>query len=110
MTYNNSLSTYHINSGILLWKHLTGSVCWDLEIGDDSNGLDLLTPGELDVVTNSERRRRGLLSGILTSSWCGEDFTDGDFSAGNVLGSQRLQVGSDESSVQGSSDIVGMSL
>lgn len=110
MNYNTSLSTYHINSGILLWKHLTGSVCWDLEVRDNSNGLDFLTPRELDVMTNSEWRRRGLLSGILTSSRCGEDFTDGDFSAGNILGSQRLQVGSNKSSVQGSSDIVGMSL
>lgn len=85
-------------------------MCSNLEIRDDGNGLDLLGPRELDVVTNSVGRVRGLLSSILSSGWRRENLTERDFCAGDVLGGQGLEVGSDEAAVEGSADIVRMSL
>lgn len=85
-------------------------MCSNLEIGDDGNGLDLLSPGELDMVTDSVRRVRGLLSGIFTSGGRGEDLTERNFCSGYILRGQGLEVGSDETTVEGSSNIVGMSL
>jgi hypothetical protein len=85
-------------------------MCSNLEIRDDSNSLDLFGPRELDMVTNSMRRGRGLLSGILSSSWRRKNLTERNFCTGNVFGGQGLEVGSDEASVEGSSDIVRMSL
>jgi hypothetical protein len=85
-------------------------VCSNLEIRDDGNSLDLLGPGELDMVTDSVRRVRGLLSGVFASSGRREDLTERNFCSGYILGGQGLEVCSDETTVEGSSDIVGMSL
>jgi hypothetical protein len=85
-------------------------MCSNLEIRDDGNSLDLLGPRELDMVTDSVRRVRGLLSSILSSSWRRKNLTKRNFCTSNVFGGQGLEVGSDETSVEGSTDIVRMSL
>jgi hypothetical protein len=85
-------------------------MCSNLEVRDNSNSLDLLGPGELDMVTNSVGRVRRLLARVLTSGWRRENFTKRNFGSGNVLGGQGLEICSDETSVEGSSDIVRMSL
>jgi len=61
-------------------------MCSNLEIRDDSDSLDLLCPWELDMVTNSMRRGRGLLSSILSSSWRRKNLTERNFCTGNVFG------------------------
>lgn len=85
-------------------------MCSNLEIRDNSNSLDLLGPGELDMVTDSVRRVRGLLSSIFTSGGCRENLTERNFCSGYILRGQGLEVGSDETAIKGSSNIVGMSL
>jgi hypothetical protein len=82
----------------------------DLEVGDDGDGLDLLGPGELDVVADAVRRVRGLLARVLAAGRRGEHLTKRDLCPGDVLGGQGLEVCSDEASVEGSADIVGVSL
>ena len=85
-------------------------MCSYLEIRDDSNSLDLFSPGELDMVTNSMRRGGRFLSSILSSSWRRKNLTERNLCTGNVFGGQGLEVGSNEASVEGGSDIVRMSL
>lgn len=102
--------TYHISSRVLLGENSTGLVGGDLEVGDDGHGLDLLGPGELDVVTDSMRRVRGRLASVLTTGWRRKNLAEGDFCPRDVLGGQGLEVSSDEPTIQSSSDIVRMSL
>lgn len=100
------LITHNIGTRVLLGKHSASTVGGDYEIRDDGNGLDLLGPVELDVVSNAVRGRGRLLASIDTAGRCGQHLTQGDLCSRNVLRRERLEVGSDKASVQGGADIV----
>lgn len=74
-------------------------MCSNLEIRDDGNSLDLLGPRELDMVADSMRRVRGLLSSILSSGGRRKNLTERNFCTSNVFGGQGFEVGSDEAAV-----------
>lgn len=69
-----------------------------LERGHDGDGLDLLGPGELDVVADAEGRHGRALAGVLTTCRRGQDFAQGDFDTCDILRRQRLEVCADEAS------------
>lgn len=91
-------------------QHFTGEVSGDLEVWDDGDGLDLLGPGELDVVADSVGRLRRGLARVDAACRGGQDFAEGDLDALDVFGLQGAEVGADEAAVQRGADVVGMSL
>lgn len=105
-----AVRTYHVRTSVLLGKNLASTMRGNLEVWDNGDGLDLLGPGELDVMSDTDGRVRGLLARVLSSGRRREDLAQGDLCSGNVLGCQGLEIGSDKASVECSSDIVRMSL
>ncbi len=103
-------STYYVWTGVAVRQNSTSLVCGHDEIWDDGDSLDFRCPGELDMMSNAMGRLGRLLSSIDTSCWCGQDLGDGDFSSGDVLWRQWLQIGSNEASKQRSTNIIRMSL
>jgi|SRR5687767_15051446 hypothetical protein len=102
--------THHVWSRVLLWQNLAGLVRRDDEVRDDGNGLDLLRPGELDVVANAVWRLWWPLASVFTPCWGRKHFTERNLCAGGILRGQRLEVSSDEAAKECGTDIVGMSL
>ena len=104
------LNTYDIRTGILGGQNLTGLGGRDLELGDDGDGLDLGGPGELDVVADAVRGRRGLDARVDAALRGGQHLAEGDLLAGDVLGGQGLEVGADEAAEEGGADVVRVAL
>lgn len=102
--------TYNIRTGILGGKNLASLGGGNLELGDDGHGLDLGSPGELDVVADAVGRRRGLDAGVDTAGGGGKDLAEGDLSAGGLFGGEGLEVGADEATEEGGADVVGVTL
>lgn len=80
------------------------------KVRDDCNGLDLLGPGEFPIMTNSKRRLWGLFTGIDATSRGGEDLTQRNLFTGNILRLQLVQVGSNETTEKGGSNIIRVPL
>lgn len=102
--------TYNIRTGILGGKNLAGLGGGNLEFGNDGHGLDFGSPGELDVVADAVGRRRGLDARVDTAGGGGEDLTEGNLSAGGLLGGEGLEVGADKATEEGGADVVGVAL
>ena len=79
------LLSYHVLSRIFFWQNLTSPGCRYLEFWDDGDCLDLLGPGELDVMTNADWRLRGPLAGIFSASRGREDFAEWDLDPGHIF-------------------------
>lgn len=104
------VETYHIRARVLRRENRSRLGRGDLEIGDDGHGLDLLGPGELDVMANPPWWVRGPHACVDASRRGREDLGQWDLCASRVLGSERLEVGAHEAPVQGGTHIVGMAL
>lgn len=102
--------TYNIGTGVVRRQDLAGKVGGDLEVGNDGDGLNLLGPGELDVVADAVGRLGRGLAGVDAAGRGGEDLAERDLDALDVFGLQGAEVGADEAAVQRGADVVGVSL
>ena len=79
------MDTHNIGSGVGLWQDPTGIGGREHEIGNDGNGLDLLGPGKLPIMADAYRGLWWSLARIDSPCGRGQDFTQRDLLAGDVL-------------------------
>lgn len=105
-----SVSTYHVLARVLCRQDSSSLRRSHLKVGDDSHGLDLLGPGELDMVTDADWWARWRDACVNTARRSRKHLCQRDFNTSHVLSSKRLEIRSHKATVQCGSNIVGVAL
>lgn len=100
---------HDIWSSIACRQHLSRLCRRNLEIGNNDDTPNLRRPLELVEVSNVERWLGGVQARVHAAG-VGEHFGDWDLEARDVGGLELVEVGADEATVEGRSDVIGVAL
>jgi hypothetical protein len=105
-----TVSAYHVLSRVLCRQDGSSLGRCHLKVGDDSHGFDLLGPGKLDMVTDTDWWAWWREARVDSARGSREDLRQGDFNTSHILGWKRLEIRSHKAAIQRGSYVVGVAL
>jgi hypothetical protein len=103
-------STHNVGPHVRVGQHFASAKGGNDKVWDDGNSLDLLCPGELNVVADAIGRRGRLLASVDASRWRRQHLGDWDLDSCDVLRRKGLEIRADEATEEGGADVVRVSL